>query len=125
APPTLFGPGYYNQLTVPVAVVGASGGAALAAGTSVTAPVRLVLDAENVKITSRNVLAQTKTGSPHDVVMVGAHLDGPRNGPGINDNGSGVAAVLETALQLGPLPAVNNAVRFVFWGADQDGPNGA
>ena len=91
----------------------------------VTAPVRLVLDAENVKITSRNVLAQTKTGSPHDVVMVGAHLDGPRNGPGINDNGSGVAAVLETALQLGPLPAVNNAVRFVFWGADQDGPNGA
>ena len=122
APPTLFGPGYYNQLTVPVAVVGALGGAALGAG---TAPVRLVLDAENVKITSRNVLAQTKTGSPHDVVMVGAHLDGPRGGPGINDNGSGVAAVLETALQLGPLPPVNNAVRFVFWGADQDGPNGA
>ena len=90
-----------------------------------TAPVRLVLDAENIKITSRNVMAQTKTGSPHEVVMVGAHLDGPRNGPGINDNGSGVAAVLETALQLGPLPPVNNAVRFVFWGADQDGPNGA
>ena len=122
APPTLFGPGYYNQLTAPVAVVGANGGAALAAG---TAPVRLVLDAENVKITSRNVLAQTKTGSPHEVVMVGAHLDGPRGGPGINDDGSGVAAVLETALQLGPLPPVNNAVRFVFWGADQDGPNGA
>ncbi|BBZ37216.1 M28 family peptidase [Mycobacterium conspicuum] len=122
ARPTLFGPGYYNQLTMPVAVVGAAGGAALG---SATAPVRLVLDAENVKITSRNVLAQTKTGSPHDVVMVGAHLDGPRGGPGINDNGSGVAAVLETALQLGPLPAVNNAVRFVFWGADQDGPNGA
>ncbi len=122
APPTLFGPGYYNQLTLPVAVVGSSGGAALAAG---SAPVRLVLDAENVKISSRNVLAQTKTGSPHEVVMVGAHLDGSRNGPGINDNGSGVAAVLETALQLGPLPAVNNAVRFVFWGADQDGPNGA
>ena len=57
--------------------------------------------------------------------MVGAHLDGPRGGPGINDNGSGVAAVLETALQLGPLAPVNNAVRFVFWGADQDGPNGA
>ena len=122
APPTLFSPRYYSRLTVPVAVVGAYGGAALARATS---PVRLVLDAENSKITSRNVLAQTKTGSPHDVVMVGAHLDGPRGGPGINDNGSGVAAVLETALQLGPLPPVNNAVRFVFWGADQDGPNGA
>ena len=90
-----------------------------------TTPVRLVLDAENIKITSRNVLAQTKTGSPNEVVMVGAHLDGPRGGPGINDNGSGAAAVLETALQLGPLPPVNNAVRFVFWGADQDGLNGA
>ncbi|WP_156744986.1 M28 family peptidase, partial [Mycobacterium sp. E2238] len=45
-------------------------------------------------------------------------------GPGINDDGSGVAAVLETALQLGPLAPVNNAVRFAFWGADEDGLNG-
>ena len=84
-----------------------------------------MLDAENIKITSRNVLAQTETGSTHDVIVVGAHLDSPRDGPGINDNGTGVAAVLETALQLGPLPPVNNAVRFVFWGADEDGFNGA
>jgi len=33
-----------------------------------------------------------------EVIMVGAHLDSPRGGPGINDNGTGVAAVLETAL---------------------------
>jgi Zn-dependent M28 family amino/carboxypeptidase len=122
APPTLFNPGYYNQLTVPVAVVGANGAAALA---RTTAPVRLVLDTETIKITSRNVLAQTKTGSANDVVMVGAHLDSPRGGPGINDDGSGVAAVLETALQLGPLAPVNNAVRFAFWGAEEDGLNGA
>jgi Zn-dependent M28 family amino/carboxypeptidase len=122
APPTLFNPGYYNQLTVPVAIVGANGAAALA---RTTAPIRLVLDAETIKITSRNVLAQTKTGSPKDVVMVGAHLDSPREGPGINNDGSGVAAVLETALQLGPLPPVNNAVRFAFWGAEEDGLNGA
>ncbi|WAJ45864.1 M28 family peptidase [Mycobacterium sp. Aquia_216] len=121
APATLFTPGYYKQLTMPVAVVGSYGGSALA---HASAPVRLVLDAENSKITSRNILAQTKTGSPNDVIMVGAHLDGPRAGPGINDNGSGVAAVLETALQLGPLAPVNNAVRFVFWGADEDGLNG-
>jgi Zn-dependent M28 family amino/carboxypeptidase len=121
APPTLFSPGYFKQLTVPVAVVGASGAAALARN---TAPIRLVLDAENIKITSRNVLAQTRTGSPHEVIMVGAHLDSPRGGPGINDDGSGVAAVLETALQLGPLAPVNNAVRFAFWGAEEDGLNG-
>jgi Zn-dependent M28 family amino/carboxypeptidase len=122
APPTLFGPGYFKQLTVPVAVVGAYGAPALARD---TAPIRLVLDAENIKITSRNVLAQTETGSPHEVIMVGAHLDSPRDDPGINDNGTGVAALLETALQLGPLAPVNNAVRFVFWGADEDGLNGA
>ena len=122
APPTLFSPGYFKQLTVPVAVVSAYGASALASN---NAPMRLVLDAENVTITSRNVLAQTETGSPNDVIMVGAHLDSPRGGPGINDNGTGVAAVLETALQLGPLAPVTNAVRFVFWGADEDGFNGA
>ncbi|HWX98509.1 MAG TPA: M28 family peptidase, partial [Mycobacterium sp.] len=122
APPTLFNPGYFKQLTVPVAVAGPYAASALA-GT--TAPMHLVLDAENVNITSRNVLVQTKTGSPNEVVVVGARLDGPPGGPGINDAGSGVAAVLETALQLGPLPPVNNAVRFVFWGAEEDGPNGA
>src|ERR1700757_4073419 len=121
APPTLFSPGYFKQLTVPVAVLGANGASALATN---TAPVRLVLDAENVTITSRNVLAQTETGSPNEVIMVGAHLDSPRGGPGINDNGTGVAAGLETARQLGPLAPVNNGVRFVFWGADEDGPNG-
>ncbi|WP_156688447.1 M28 family peptidase [Mycobacterium sp. Marseille-P9652] len=119
APPTLFGPGYFKQLTVPVAVAGGSAAGALARA---TAPVRLVLDARNGVITSRNVLAQTKTGSPHEAVVVGAQLDGAPGGPGINDNGSGVAAVLETALQLGPLAPVNNAVRFAFWGA---GVNGA
>ncbi|GJN99496.1 peptidase M28 [Mycobacterium marinum] len=115
----LFGPGYYNQLKVPVAVVGASGAAALA---HTNAPIRLVLDTENIQIKSRNVLAQTKTGTPDEVVMVGARLDSPPGSPGINSAGSGVAAVLETALQLGPLPPVTNAVRFAFWG---DGINGA
>jgi Zn-dependent M28 family amino/carboxypeptidase len=70
---------------------------------------------------TRNVIAQTKTGSTANVVMVGAHLDSVPEGPGINDNGSGVAAVLETALQLGNSPRVNNAVRFGFWGAEELG----
>lgn len=122
APPTLFNPGYYNQLTLPVAVVGAAGAAALG---RTTATVRLVLDAENVKVVSRNVLAQTKTGAADEVVMVGSHLDSPVDSPGINNAGSGVAAVLETALQLGPLPPVANSVRFAFWGAAENGLNGS
>ncbi|WP_128970133.1 M20/M25/M40 family metallo-hydrolase, partial [Rhodococcus opacus] len=68
-----------------------------------------------------NVIAQTKTGSAEDVVMVGAHLDSVPDGPGINDNGTGVAATLETAVQLGGSPDVDNAVRFAFWGAEELG----
>ena len=53
--------------------------------------------------------------------MAGAHLDSVPEGPGINDDGSGVAAVLETAVQLGNSPHVHNAVRFGFWGAEELG----
>jgi Zn-dependent M28 family amino/carboxypeptidase len=70
---------------------------------------------------TRNVIAQTATGDTSNVVMIGAHLDSVPDGPGINDNGSGVAAVLETALQMGPSPQVNYAVRFGFWGGEEEG----
>lgn len=81
----------------------------------------LKLDATTSVITTRNVIAQTKTGSPENVVMVGGHLDSVEEGAGMNDNGTGVAAVLETAVQLGSEPAVANAVRFAFWGAEEVG----
>jgi Zn-dependent M28 family amino/carboxypeptidase len=84
-------------------------------------PTTIKLDASTQSFRARNVIAQTKTGSPTDVVMAGAHLDSVREGPGINDNGSGVAAVLETAVQLGNSPQVRNAVRFGFWGAEELG----
>jgi len=79
------------------------------------------LNASTQSVKARNVIAQTKTGSSTDVVMAGAHLDSVPAGPGINDNGSGVAAVLETAVQLGNSPNVRNAVRFAFWGAEELG----
>ncbi len=84
-------------------------------------PTTIKLDASVQSFKARNVIAQTKTGSPADVVMAGAHLDSVPEGPGINDNGSGVAAVLETAVQLGNSPSVHNAVRFGFWGAEELG----
>ena len=68
-----------------------------------------------------NVIAETTTGRDDNVVMIGAHLDGVHNGPGINDNGSGSAAILETALQLGKANKVNNTVRFAWWGAEELG----
>ncbi|MDQ4092463.1 MAG: M28 family metallopeptidase [Actinomycetota bacterium] len=73
----------------------------------------------------RNVIAQTRTGSPEQVVMAGAHLDSVPAGPGINDNGSGVAALLEIAERLGGSPAVSNAVRFAWWGSEETGFDGS
>jgi Zn-dependent M28 family amino/carboxypeptidase len=84
-------------------------------------PTTIKLDAGVRAERTRNVIAQTKTGSTTDVVMVGGHLDSVKDGPGIDDNGSGVAAILETALQLGSSPRIRNAVRFGFWAGEELG----
>jgi len=73
----------------------------------------------------RNVVAQTGTGDPGRVVVVGAHLDSVPEGPGIVDNGSGVATLLEIATRLGAQPDVRNAVRFAFFGSEEDGAEGS
>ncbi|MCX8563175.1 M20/M25/M40 family metallo-hydrolase [Mycolicibacterium mucogenicum] len=107
---------------IPAVLIPKAAGARLRAAPG---QVALKLDAGVRVEHTRNVIAQTKTGSEHDVVMVGAHLDSVKDGPGINDNGSGVAAVLETALQLGSAPKIANAVRFAFWGAEEEGTIGS
>jgi Zn-dependent M28 family amino/carboxypeptidase len=112
----LFTPGYYQALKMPVGVIGRDADAALRRG---TAPVLLTLDEKSSMVKSRNVVAQTKTGDTHNVVMVGAHLDSVADSPGINDNGSGVAALLDTAAHLGGSPQIANAVRFAFWGSEE------
>jgi aminopeptidase S len=69
-----------------------------------------------------NLIADWPGGSEDETVMVGSHLDSVENGAGINDNGSGSAGVLETAL------AVSDAklkpkkhLRFAWWGAEELG----
>jgi Zn-dependent M28 family amino/carboxypeptidase len=69
-----------------------------------------------------NVIADTKAGRTDRVVVVGAHLDSVPEGPGINDNGSGSATILEVALQMSKLGIQpRNQVRFAFWGAEESG----
>ncbi|MGN0064288.1 MAG: M20/M25/M40 family metallo-hydrolase [Nocardioides sp.] len=72
--------------------------------------------------TSYNLLAEWPGGDANHVVMTGAHLDSISAGPGINDNGTGSAAVLEAALtwaEQGRTP--RNKLRFAFWGAEEQG----
>ncbi|MGW4489421.1 M20/M25/M40 family metallo-hydrolase [Amycolatopsis sp. NPDC004368] len=74
---------------------------------------------------ARNVITQTRTGDPDHVVMIGAHLDSVEDGPGIVDNGSGVAALLEIARHLGPSAQLHNTVRFAFFGSEENGSEGS
>jgi Zn-dependent M28 family amino/carboxypeptidase len=81
-------------------------------------PVQLSVDAVTERGSTQNVIAEI---GPADgpVAMAGAHLDSVPGGRGINDNGSGVAALLEVARVLGPRPP--GRVRLGFWGGEEDG----
>ncbi|MET0590893.1 MAG: M20/M25/M40 family metallo-hydrolase [Naasia sp.] len=93
--------------------------AALATDPTLTAT--LAIDQTTDDIETFNVIAETPTGTADNVVMLGAHLDSVPEGPGINDNGSGSAAILETAVQLAQSGTLNNKVRFAWWGAEEIG----
>jgi len=69
-----------------------------------------------------NVIAESQWGGEGRTLVVGAHLDSVPEGPGINDNGSGSATVLEIALQMSRLGIEpRNRVRFAFWGGEELG----
>jgi Zn-dependent M28 family amino/carboxypeptidase len=72
--------------------------------------------------TTRNVIVETPGGDPDRVVVIGAHLDSVSRGPGINDNGSGSATILEIAkvyAEQGRTP--RNKLRFAWWSAEEEG----
>ncbi len=98
-----------SGLTIPV--VGVASGDAPDPGE------RLRLTVETSARRSVNVIAES--GPPGArVAMAGGHLDSVPAGAGMNDNASGVAALLHVAQRLGgrDLP-----LRFGFWGAEEIG----
>ncbi len=84
------------------------------------AEVRVNVDAVSERRLTHNVIAETPGGNGARVVMAGGHLDSVAGGPGINDNGSGVATLIETAEAIGPDPP-GARVRLAFWGAEELG----
>ena len=84
--------------------------------------VRLKVDRINETRTTRNVIAETASGDPNNVIVVGAHLDSVARGPGINDNGSGSATILEVAETLAAQGRdVRNKLRFIWFSAEEEG----
>jgi Zn-dependent M28 family amino/carboxypeptidase len=67
-----------------------------------------------------NIFAESRGGDANNVVMAGAHLDSVWQGPGINDNGTGAASILEIAVQMRKVNP-ENKVRFALWGAEESG----
>jgi carboxypeptidase Q len=70
-----------------------------------------------------NVVAEIKgSESPDRVVIVGAHLDSWQPGTGAQDNGTGVAMVLEAARAMMAVHrAPRRTVRFVLFGGEEQG----
>lgn len=68
----------------------------------------------------KNVIAEKKGVNDDNVVMAGAHLDSVQAGPGINDNGSGSAALLDLAENISKLKP-QNTIRLAWWGAEEAG----
>jgi hypothetical protein len=95
----------------------AAGSAALALrGTA-----RITVDTLAANRTTHNVIAGRAGPPARRVAMLGAHLDSVREGPGINDNGSGVASTLALAERL----RGRRGLRFGFWAAEELGLYGS
>jgi Zn-dependent M28 family amino/carboxypeptidase len=105
-------------MTIPTVATDFANGSALAAlaGQQASLNAEFILDTR----LAENVFAETKNGDDDNVVMVGGHLDSVPEGPGINDNGSGSAAILDVAEAMRKFKPTNT-VRFALWGAEEQG----
>jgi hypothetical protein len=83
-------------------------------------PASVAVRATMRRATTENVIAQTPGGNADEVVMAGGHLDSVAGGPGIDDNGSGAASLIELAEAIGPNPP-GGRVRVAFWAAEELG----
>ncbi|UCE50045.1 MAG: M20/M25/M40 family metallo-hydrolase [Phycisphaerales bacterium] len=73
----------------------------------------------------RNTIGWIRGDSSSDIVLLTAHLDSAHEGPGATDDGSGVAALLETARALMSDTPLHNTVMFLFTDAEEIGSLGA
>jgi aminopeptidase Y len=105
-----------------IAAIGPVGDALREAASS-GAEVHIRVDVELEPTFVHSVVAETP-GDAARVAMLGAHLDSVHDGPGINDDGSGVAALLEMARAVAG-GVEGGRIRFGFWAAEEYGIYGS
>ena len=90
------------------------------------ATLHVAADVDNSERETANVVADLPGRTEEGVVLLGAHLDSVGVGPGINDNGSGSAAILEAAVQLKRHRArPERGIRFAWWAGEELGLHGS
>lgn len=108
---------------VPVGIIplelGQAWKARLVAGETLTVTLSVKSSVEDRPV--NNVIAETTAGDPNNVIMLGAHLDSVKEGPGINDDGSGVTALMEIMEAFSKYVGYKNKVRFGWWGGEEEG----
>ncbi len=85
--------------------------------------IRITNKATYEPATSWNIISELKgKEKPEETVIVGAHYDSEFNVPGVCDNGSGCAGVLEIAraIKATNTPMTRTMV-FAFWGCEENG----
>ena len=121
--PTLLDPA---GIDIPAVVAGQEPAQALLAAAESGASVDLTVDVTTAPANDDNVLGQLPgSGNDPPVLMLGGHLDSVLDGPGLNDNGSGVATLLALAEMVASRPDREWTVRFAFWGAEEFGVLGS
>ena len=106
------------EFDIPIVGTSFAAGQSLAVSGSTARVVVNFFEAE-----SFNVIGELAGKTDGNVVMAGAHLDSVPEGPGINDNGTGSAALLELAQQMSK-SRPENTVRLAWWGAEELGSSG-
>lgn len=90
-------------------------------------PVRVALEWRNRvspgPVSVNNVIAEIRGSErPYEWVIVGAHLDSWDFATGTQDNGTGVAMVLDAARAIAALGhAPRRSIRFALWGGEEQG----
>lgn len=119
--PTLLDP---QGVTIPAVVAGGEPTQALLGAAAARATVELNSQVTTRAATNDNLIAEWP-GASDQIVMLGAHLDSVLDGPGINDDGSGVATLLSLARSVAANPQPVKTIRFGFWGAEEYGELGS
>ncbi len=119
--PTLVFPG---DVLIPAIVAGSEPSAAILAALAAGGTAHMNVQVEQTPASDDNIVAEWP-GASTETVMLGGHLDSVLDGPGINDNGSGVATLLALAKAVSLSAQPQMSVRFGFWGAEEFGELGS